>query len=110
MKEFLRLEKHLTALSGSASTGISLTRGDLAHRKITILISGVSKANLGNAVSVTAKAGASSVELTAVSDIVHDAVGKDSCIMVLDFPVHFLHIVTIPIATDINITVYGGNS
>jgi len=108
MKEFLRLEKHITAVDGEGSVGLTLTRGDLAHRQISILIDGVAKANIANVVALNVKAGASSVNLAYCTDII-SASGTAACIVRIDFPVHYLQVTLTPSGTDLNVTIYGGN-
>ena len=110
MKEFLHGEWSLVALSNGGSQSLTLTRNDLVNQQVAILISGVSKASVGNVINIITRAGSTSLDLAKASDLITDVSGSPAgCLVQINFPVQYLQIVATPSGTDLNITVIGGN-
>ena len=110
MKEFRFFEKHLTAKDGEGVKSLTLRRNDLINCQVVVLISGAAKSSLSTYVNILVPAGAKTIDLADMSDLVYDVAGSPGgCIMQINFPIHGLELQVKPDGADINITIYGGN-
>ena len=110
-KEFLSLEKNITATVAEGTKIINLSRNDVIHRHVTMFFNYQAGHTLPNKISdiinVFISAGETAIDLSAVPELWY--VSGGSVILDIPFPIHGLQLVLNPTGADINVTICGDN-